>query len=126
MKHSNLPLETRVFRLKKARLRFLCPLCGTERFLAGTPFLSSKNYFQIFLATCFFVLLFFPLMGVKSFFLFFVFWALVEASIRFVYRKQVPCEYCGFDAVDYKKDVKVARQKVEKFWSDRKKDQVSS
>lgn len=57
-----------------------------------------------------------PLMGVKSFFVFFIVWGIFEAALRVVFKKEIPCPHCGFDATWYKKDVKVARDKVKVFW----------
>ena len=31
-------------------------------------------------------------------------------------KSEIPCPYCGFDASWYKKDVKIARKKVQEFW----------
>ncbi len=59
---------------------------------------------------------FFPIMGLRSFFVFFIFWAGFEAAVRMNFRKEVPCPHCGFDASWYKRDVTVARKKVKDFW----------
>jgi hypothetical protein len=68
--------------------------------------------------------LLFPFMGLKCFFIFFVFWAAFELSVRTDYKKQVPCPHCGFDATWYKKDVKVARQLVKDFWDQKNTSEV--
>lgn len=38
---------------------------------------------------------------------------------RSVYRKEIPCPHCGFDAVWYKKDVPKAKQLIHEFWSEK-------
>ncbi len=57
----------------------------------------------------------------KGAFSFFLVWAFFEAALRLNFRKEVPCPHCGFDASWYKKDVNVARRKVDEFWGDHKK-----
>lgn len=44
-----------------------------------------------------------------------VIWAIFESVHKSLYRKDLQCPYCGFDPKWYKKDVKLARQKVEEF-----------
>ena len=110
------PLEKRTFRYKNPHMEFFCPLCGTKRAVSTSPHLTLKNYLQVSLITMALTAIFYPLMGLKGIFLFFVVWAFFEASLRLNFRKEVPCPHCGFDASWYKKDVKVARQKVDEFW----------
>ncbi len=109
-------LESRTFQYKNPHLEFFCPLCGTKRAVVTNPHLSAKNYLQISLITIFLTALFFSVMQWKGLFLFFAVWASFEGVLRMNFRKEVPCPHCGFDASWYKKDVKVARQKVEAFW----------
>lgn len=59
----------------------------------------------------------FPFFGVESGVIFFAIWGVFELAIRSDFKKQVACPHCGFDATWYKKDVKVARQKVAEFWA---------
>jgi hypothetical protein len=81
-----------------------------------SPRLSKKNYLQITLTAIVFGAMLFPLFGVKSAVIFFAIWGAFELAIRSDFKKQVACPHCGFDATWYKKDVKVARQKVAEFW----------
>jgi hypothetical protein len=118
MKKAHLkPLETRVYKYKNKSRNFFCPLCRTERNVTASPRLTKKNIVQIFLTSVIFGSALFPWFGVESFVVFFLVWGLFELSIRSDYKKQVPCPHCGFDATWYKRDVKVARQKVTEFWS---------
>jgi ribosomal protein L37E len=49
-------------------------------------------------------------------FSFFLYWACFEAGRRIFFSREIPCPHCGFDASWYKRDVKVARRKVDEFW----------
>ena len=111
------PLENRVYKYKNKEHQFFCPLCRTERGISISPRLSRKNYFQILLTSIVFGGFLFPMMGIKSFFIFFVSWAIFELAVRTNYKKQVACPHCGFDATWYKRDVRVARQLVKDFWA---------
>ena len=112
------PLERRPYRFKKAAIRFFCPLCRTERAISVSPRLTTRNYIQIVCAFTFFALVLFPFMEWNSFFLFFVIWIGMEASVRIRFKKEIPCPHCGFDATWYKRDVNVARRKVKDFWQE--------
>jgi transcription elongation factor Elf1 len=113
----NRPLEKRVYRYKNAATNFFCPLCRTERAVTTSPRLSLKNYAQITLTSIVLGAALYPLMEVRSFFVFFVVWTVFELTVRSDFKKQVPCPHCGFDATSYKKDVRVARQEVKDFWA---------
>lgn len=111
------PLETRTYKYKNKDRNFFCPLCRTERNVPVSPRLTKKNYLQIFLTSIVLGAILYPIMGVESFVVFFAVWGLFELAIRSDFKKQVPCPHCGFDATWYKRDVKVARQKVAEFWA---------
>lgn len=111
------PLETRVYKYKNKNRNFFCPLCRTERNVTVNPRLTKKNIVQISLTTVMLGSLLFPVFGPESFFVFFAIWGFFELAIRSDYKKQISCPHCGFDATLYKRDVKVARQKVTDFWA---------
>ena len=111
------PLESRVYKYKNKSRNFFCPLCRTERNVNASPRLTKKNHFQIFLCSVVLGAILFPFFGVESFVVFFAIWGSFELAIRSDFKKQVPCPHCGFDATWYKRDVKVARQKVAEFWA---------
>ena len=115
------PLEQRTFRYKNPHMEFFCPLCATKRAVTTSPHLNLKNFLQVSLITMALTAVFFPLMQWKGAFSFFLVWAFFEAALRLNFRKEVPCPHCGFDASWYKKDVNVARRKVDEFWGDHKK-----
>lgn len=120
-KHHHVPLETRTFKYKNPHMEFYCPLCGTQRAIIAKPHLSAMNYLQISLITLAISACLYPFMELKGIFSFFLVWALFEGALRLNFRKEVPCPHCGFDASWYKKDVKVAREKVDQFWRVHKK-----
>ena len=65
-------------------------------------------------------MIFYPFFGLRSLVVFFMVWGAMEFSLRLLFKKEIPCPHCGFDASWYKKDVKVARQKVKEFWDQKK------
>jgi len=44
-----------------------------------------------------------------------IIWIIFESTHKSLYRKDLKCPFCGFDPTWYKKDVKLARRKVEEF-----------
>lgn len=110
------PLFERVYRAKKPVMDFLCPLCGTQRSLIYKSKLEFKNYLHIILITTVLSLMLYPLMQWKVGFIFFIVWAVYELVAKLLFRKNVPCPYCGFDATWYKRDVRVAKRFVEDYW----------
>jgi predicted RNA-binding Zn-ribbon protein involved in translation (DUF1610 family) len=110
-------IDRRHYRFKKVATTFFCPLCATERVMRLTPRLNIVNHLQVALLTGTLTWIFFSWLGFKTVFSYFVFWAVFEFAIRAVYRKDIPCPHCGFDASWYKRDVKVARRLVKDFWS---------
>lgn len=97
-------------------MEFLCPLCGTQRAFTLKPQIKPINYLHMAMITVVLVMGLYPWMGLKSAWLFFMVWGIYECVLRMLFKKQVPCPHCGFDASWYQKDVKVARQKVAEFW----------
>jgi hypothetical protein len=113
------PLVTRVYKYKNKSRNFFCPLCRTERNVNTSPRLTTKNHIQIILTSIILGSMLYPFFKVESFVIFFVVWGSFELAIRSDFKKQVPCPHCGFDATWYKKDVRVARQKVAEFWAEK-------
>ena len=109
-------LERRPFKFKNPVLSFFCPLCRSKRALPRDYRLFPRHYFQMILLTLMTLWVTHPLMEFRGLFSFFVYWPLFELGRRVLYRKDIPCPYCGFDAVWYRRDVKVARKVVRKFW----------
>lgn len=101
--------------------RFFCPLCRSERRMRVSSRLSWHNYLQIFITSFCLTTLLWPLMAAKGLFIFFPVWMLFELTRRMIFKKDIPCPHCGFDATWYKKDVKMARKIVEDFWQAKQK-----
>lgn len=108
----------RFYKVKNPKRKFICALCSAPREMRYTKELEGKNFLQIIALSAFASWALFPLMGVKSFFMIFPLWALVEIINKVLYRKEVPCPYCGFDAIWYRRDVSVANKKVKEYWSE--------
>lgn len=106
-------------KVKNPKKEFLCALCSAPRQLRYSKNLSRKNYLQIIVTSVVASWVLFPLMGLNSLFSVFFVWTAFEVTNKFLYRKEIPCPYCGFDATWYKRDIKLARRKVEDFWTDR-------
>lgn len=107
----------RFYKVKKPRSSFLCALCSAPRQMKYSKNLSLKNYFQLTLLAVSLSWLCFPLMGFKSLFWVWIIWPAAEMVNKLLYRKEIPCPYCGFDATWYRRDVRIARKKVEEFWA---------
>ena len=111
------PLVNRVYKYKNKSRNFFCPLCRTERNVNASPRLTKKNHIQIIRCAVVLFGLLYPYFGIESFVVYFAIWGVFELAIRSDFKKQVPCNHCGFDATLYKRDVRVARQKVAEFWA---------
>lgn len=106
----------RFYKVKKPKHKFLCALCSAPRELRYSKHLSLFNYIQLGILTAATLYFLFSYIGVKAGISFFIYWAGFELVNKFLYRKDLSCPYCGFDATWYKRDVKMARKKVELFW----------
>ena len=85
--------------------------------LFGT--IGGMQYAQILAITLFVGLISFPIFGWKSVFFIFLVWPIFEGVLKTMRRMETPCPHCGFDATWYKRDVRVAKKKVEDFWQDK-------
>jgi len=110
------PLETRLYKFKKPAMKFFCPLCRTERAFTIRPSLNAKHHIQIALISLCLMGLTHSFMGWRAFFWFFFVWSAFELAVRILFKREIPCPHCGFDASWYKRDVVKARSKVEEFW----------
>jgi hypothetical protein len=120
------PLQTgRFYKVKNPKKSFICALCSAPRQMKYSKNLEGKNFLQIIVLSTFLSWAFFPLMGVKSLSLLFPVWMFVEMVNKMLYRKDIPCPYCGFDATWYRRDVNVANTKVKTFWNDNFPDLVN-
>jgi hypothetical protein len=97
-------------------MKFYCALCRSPREMNYRKNLTNKNYLQIIVTSVFLTWLFFPVFGFKCFWIFFFVWGAFELTNKILYRRELPCPHCAFDPTWYRKDVKVARQKVLEFF----------
>lgn len=101
--------------MKKNSRDCFCALCRSPRKLRYSRYLSGRHYFQILVLAVAFTAGSYPWLGFKGVTSLPIIWALFESIHKSLYRRDLKCPYCGFDPKWYKKDVKVARQKVEEF-----------
>ena len=59
----------------------------------------------------------FPFMGAKAIVLSLPVWILFEFIHKLLYRRELTCPYCGFDPTWYRRDVNLAKSKVQEFWN---------
>lgn len=101
--------------MKKSSKECFCALCRSPRKLRYSRHLSNLHYGQILVLTIVFSYLTFPWLSWKGAMSLPVIWMMFESIHKSLYRKDLKCPFCGFDPKWYKKDVKLARQKVEEF-----------
>ncbi len=101
--------------MKKTQKDCFCALCRSPRKLRYSRYLSGINYAQILLLTIGFSAATFQWLHWKGVMALPIIWALFESIHKSLYRRDLICTQCGFDPKWYKKDVKLARQKVEEF-----------
>jgi hypothetical protein len=108
----------RVFRVKNPKTNFFCACCRAPRALRYHRILSLRNLLQVTIVSAFLVWSLFSFLEWKSLPVFFIVWGIFECSRKMLYRRELPCPYCGFDATWYRRDVRVARKQVETFLRD--------
>lgn len=101
--------------MKKSSKECFCALCRTPRKLRYSRHLSGQNYFQILVLTLGFTAATYPWLTWKGVMALPIIWGLFESIHKSLYRKDLSCPYCGFDPKWYRKDIKLARLKVEEF-----------
>lgn len=118
--------DSRFFKVKNPSKNFLCALCSSPRQMKYKRNLSFKNYLQLTVLGGSLTYFLFPIFGAKTLFLTFIVWMVVEVANKILYRNELPCPYCGFDATWYRRDVKIAKQKVENFWNEKRPSTVNT
>jgi hypothetical protein len=101
--------------MKKSVKECFCALCRSPRKLRYSRHLTKLHYGQILILSLVFTAVTFPFFSWKGVMSLPIIWGLFESIHKSLYRKDLQCPYCGFDPKWYKKDVKLARQKVEEF-----------
>ena len=111
------PLQnSKFYKVKNPVRNFLCALCDSPRSLRYKKHLSAYHFVQILVLSLALMWFSHPLFGEKVFFIPFITWLGFEFVNKLLYRKGIPCPYCGFDATWYRRDVKLAREKVKEYW----------
>ena len=100
---------------KNEKTECFCALCRSPRVIRYSRRLMLRHYFQILTLGIVFTAATFPWFNLNGAFAIPLIWAIFESTHKSLYRKDLKCPYCGFDPTWYKKDVKIARQKVEEF-----------
>jgi hypothetical protein len=105
----------RLYKTKNPKKNIFCALCRTPRSLRYDRHLSAHHYLQILVLSAVLFYLAMPLMGAKGALILPVVWIAFESVRKLLYRKELACPHCGFDPTWYRRDVRLARQKVESF-----------
>ena len=92
-----------------------CALCRSQRVIRYSRRLMVRHYFQILTIGFVFTLATHSWLNWNGAFALPIIWITFESIHKTLYRKDLKCPYCGFDPTWYKKDVKLARRKVEEF-----------
>lgn len=103
------------FKVKDPTREFYCALCRAPRALRYERRLTTANYLQVVMITITITAATYTTIGLRGLSSFFIIWLFFETSRKMLYRKDLPCSYCGFDPTWYRRDVRVARKKVEEF-----------
>jgi hypothetical protein len=102
---------------KKDSKECYCALCRTPRVLRYERNLSKRHYIQIALISLVLMVAGFSFIDFKVVGAPFLVWLVFESIHKSYYRRDLVCPFCGFDPTWYRKDVKLARRKVEEFLS---------
>lgn len=100
---------------KKESRDCFCALCRSPRRLRYSRHLKNSHYFQIIVLTIVLSAILYPWLSFKGLASLPLVWVAFESIHKSLYRKDLKCPFCGFDPKWYKKDVKLARRKVEEF-----------
>ncbi len=100
---------------KNEKTECFCALCRSPRVIRYSRRLMVRHYFQILTIAFVFTAATYSWLDVKGVYSLPLIWIMFEGIHKSLYRKDLKCPYCGFDPTWYKKDVKLARRKVEEF-----------
>lgn len=112
--------------LKPAKREVFCALCRSPREIKTSPDLTMLNYLQIFFIAGLFTALTYSWINIKGILIAIPLWAGFEFVKKSLYRKELSCPKCGFDPTWYKRDVKMARAKVQSFFEGQKQTSSSN
>ena len=95
---------------------FMCPLCKEARRVPFRPRPGIRQYFQVFLTSVVFTLVFWSFFGWKGIVSFVPLWAIYEISYRWRMRGALYCSKCGFDPYLFMIDEELAKKEVDTYW----------
>jgi rubredoxin len=98
---------------------FYCPVCKAQRRSFYWPSPRPKHYTQFAVFAAILTGSLWSFFGFKGLFLNIPVWGFFEFFYRARARQSLICPHCGFDPYLYKHDVKLARQKMNRFWEKR-------
>lgn len=104
---------------------FYCPICKSQRRSFYWPSPRRKHYVQLAVLGIFVAGTLWPWAGLRGAFLVLPVWAIFEFFYRARARQSLICPHCGFDPYLYKYDVKLARQKVQRFFEEKAKEKAA-
>lgn len=104
---------------KKDFWEYYCPICKIQRRSLYFPSPRTKHYIQLAVLICFSTFCVAPWMGLKAIGFFLPLWPLFEFFYRARARQALICDRCGFDPYLFKFDVKLAKERVEKFYAEK-------
>lgn len=100
---------------KNQKTECFCAHCRSPRILRYSRRLQGRHFGQILTLGFVFTAATYNWFGFNGIYALPVIWAIFETSHKALYRKDLKCPFCGFDPTWYKKDVKLARLRVEEF-----------
>lgn len=118
--------KVRNYKFKKVSMSFVCPLCACPREIPHAPRPSMRFYTSFVVSSLVLGGLSY-LVGINPFTglflpLFIMPFAWMMFKMRF--RNALPCPQCGFDALWYKRNLDVARLKVQKHLEQEAKNEL--
>lgn len=106
---------------KRKYWEFYCPACKHLRRSFYWPSPRFKHYLALAVCALAQTLALWTWAGLKGIFLAIPVWAIFEFVYRARARQSLICPHCAFDPYLYKHDVKLARQKVEQHFAEKKR-----
>jgi hypothetical protein len=100
---------------KNEKTECFCALCRSPRVIRYSRRLMVRHYFQILTLGFVFTAATYSWFAWNGVAALPIIWIIFESTHKSLYRKDLKCPFCGFDPTWYKKDVKLARRKVEEF-----------
>lgn len=111
-------------KIDQNKKQIFCALCRAPRELKQSSELSILNYAQLILLSSLITYFTYDVISLKGMISIIPMWAIFEFVKKSLYRKELTCPTCGFDPTWYRRDVKMAREKVKNFIEGQKEKQL--